>query len=128
MTYEQIQSLEIIEEHLSSSGCGYCTVSSLSEPGNTHRVYVNDKLYSVKCDCKGANAGYDCGHRVAVDRYLDSRRDERKRLAKYDVVAAALAVVNQARADAQVGDFYEQRARDIERSRYLAVALQQGWE
>ena len=80
MTYEQIQSLKIVSEHLSASGCGYCEVSSLSEPGTTHRVYVSNKLYSVKCDCKGAQRGYDCGHRVAVDRHLDSRREAREEL------------------------------------------------
>jgi len=78
MTLDQIQTLAITE-HLSAAGCGYCEVSSLSEPGLLHRVYVSNKLYSVKCDCKGAQRGYDCGHRLAVDRHLDSRREQRAR-------------------------------------------------
>src|SRR5260370_42611744 len=74
MTLAEIETLAIVSERLSSSGCGYCEVASLSEPGTTHRVYVSNKLYSVKCDCKGAQRGYDCGHRLATDRHLDSRR------------------------------------------------------
>ncbi len=77
MTLEQIETLAIVSEHLSSSGCGFVEISSLSEQGTTHRVYVSNKLYSVKCDCKGAQRGYDCGHRVATDRHLDSRREQR---------------------------------------------------
>ncbi len=79
MTLAEIETLAIVSERLSSSGCGYCEVASLSEPGTTHRVYVSNKLYSVKCDCKGAQRGYDCGHRVATDRHLDSRRSKRAR-------------------------------------------------
>jgi len=79
MTLDQIQTLEVTE-HLSSSGCGYCTVASLSEPGLLHRVYVNNKLYAVSCDCRGAKGSrFDCGHKVATDRHLDSRREQRAR-------------------------------------------------
>ncbi len=78
MTYQQIATLAVIE-HLSSSGCGYCEVASLSQPGTTHRVYVSNRLYSVTCDCKGAQRGYDCGHRVAVDLALAERREQRTR-------------------------------------------------
>ncbi len=78
MTLAEIETLAIVSEHLSSSGCGFVEISSLSEPGLVHRVYVNNKLYAVSCDCRGAKGSqFDCGHKVRTDRALDSRREQR---------------------------------------------------
>lgn len=91
----------------------------ICQSSNGHDQY-RTTIYNGKatgCDCPATKP---CYHMVQCEAREQSRH--------YDVVGAALAVVNQARADAQVADFYEQRAKDIERSRYLAVALQQGWE
>ena len=78
MTLAEIETLAIVSEHLSSSGCGFVEISSLSEPNTTHRVYVNNKLYAVSCDCRGSHGSqFDCGHKVRTDRHLDSRREQR---------------------------------------------------
>jgi hypothetical protein len=78
MTYQQITSLTAeIVEHLSASGCGYCEVPSTSRKNKTHRVYVSNRLYSVRCTCEAGSHNQDCGHRVAVDLHLAERREQR---------------------------------------------------
>jgi hypothetical protein len=72
MTIDQITAIQqsIIEHN------GYCEVSSASAAGKTYRVYVNSKFYSVSCNCRAGQHNQDCGHRVAVDRHFDSRRNQ----------------------------------------------------
>ena len=76
MTLAQIEGLaQGISEHMNAQGSGYCEVPSNSRKDVTHRVYFNEKLYSVSCTCEAGMMRKDCGHRVAVDRHFDSRRD-----------------------------------------------------
>ena len=80
MTFNQITALETeIIEHLSSAGCGYCEVPSTTRANKTHRVYVSNRLYSVRCTCEAGERNQDCGHRVAVDLHLAARREQRAR-------------------------------------------------
>lgn len=71
---------------------------------------------ATACTCPGGHGR--CYHKVQCEAREAARR--------YDVVGAALAVVNQARSDAQVGSFYEDRAKDIERTRLLNWELSAG--
>ena len=78
MTYEQVQTLEITEHMISEHGWGgYCEVTSATQPGRKYRVYFNGRLYSTSCNCKAGQHSMDCGHRLAVDRHFDSRREQR---------------------------------------------------
>ena len=78
MTLNQVAAISegIIEHMISPKGWGgYCEVPSATRPGKKYRVYFNSKLYSTSCNCDAGQHSQDCGHRLAVDRYFDSRRE-----------------------------------------------------
>lgn len=73
---------------------------------------------AVKCNCPGNKEyGRVCVHLIATDYYLDALVEDAESVAiedaqavafaEYDVVGAALQVVNQYEADTTVGDAYE---------------------
>ena len=82
MTLNQVAAIAegIIEHMISPKGWGgYCEVPSATKMGKKYRVYFNAKLYSTSCNCEAGQHSQDCGHRLAVDRHFDSRREALQR-------------------------------------------------
>lgn len=92
---------------------GYGVPSDSSS--ETYYVTYNKTDHRYECNCPCGEKHHhtvECKHIRAVKQVVAARRELAQASTpvakKYDVVSEALAVVNQAMADAKIGDTYEQ--------------------
>jgi hypothetical protein len=95
-------------------------------PDYTYRHHACKHLKAYNQMVEFEQALYDVEMALAkLDEIAKTRNQQRQ---AEEIAAQAERVNMQKLCDYRVADFYEQRAKDIERTRYNNVALSLGWE
>ncbi len=109
----EITAVAIFRVNDKSGKCLGYLVPSDTEGQEAYEVTYNYTLHRYECNCKcgiECNHTKECKHLRAVKEVVEARKQVAT--PAYDVVGAALTVVNRAMADAKIGTCYDDMAEE----------------